>query len=188
METLALALLARGSGGAMQSTVDAMASDPRTLHLASKLALPKDAERFVWVIDQAEEIFTLCHDEAARAAFIENIRYAASVPGGSCMVILAMRADFYPRCAAYPDLAALISSTQYLVGPLTEDGLRDAIELPARAVGLEFEQGLVATIIEDGQRDRWFSAQEALDYGMVDHIVAHLDDIRPRVVKQRMGV
>ncbi|WP_144122652.1 ClpP family protease [Catellatospora sichuanensis] len=46
----------------------------------------------------------------------------------------------------------------------------------------------VATIVEDGQRDRWFSAQEALDYGMVDHIVAHLDDIRPRVVKQRMGV
>ncbi|MEV0459583.1 ClpP family protease [Catellatospora methionotrophica] len=46
----------------------------------------------------------------------------------------------------------------------------------------------VATIIQDGQRDRWFSAQEALDYGMVDHIVAHVDDIRPRVVKQRMGV
>lgn len=46
----------------------------------------------------------------------------------------------------------------------------------------------VATIVEDGQRDRWFSAQEALDYGMVDHIVEHLDDIRPRVVKQRMGV
>lgn len=46
----------------------------------------------------------------------------------------------------------------------------------------------VATIVEDGQRDRWFSAQEALDYGMVDHVVAHLDDIRPRVVKQRMGV
>lgn len=46
----------------------------------------------------------------------------------------------------------------------------------------------VADIIEDGQRDRWFSAREALDYGMVDHIVEHLDDIRPHVVKQRMGV
>ncbi|GAA1626769.1 ClpP family protease [Catellatospora bangladeshensis] len=46
----------------------------------------------------------------------------------------------------------------------------------------------VTAIVEDGQRDRWFSAQEALDYGMVDHIVAHIDDIRPRVVKQRMGV
>ncbi|GIG57814.1 ATP-dependent Clp protease proteolytic subunit 3 [Longispora fulva] len=45
----------------------------------------------------------------------------------------------------------------------------------------------VATIVQDGLRDRWFSAQEALDYGMVDHLVEHIDDIRPGVVKHRMG-
>lgn len=152
LETLALALAARGSGSAMQATVDGLAADARTLHLASKLALPKGVDRFVWVIDQAEEIFTLCHDEAERAAFIENIRYAASLPGGTCIVVFAMRADFYPRCAAYPDLAALISSSQHLVGPLTEDGLRAAIEQPAHAVGLEFEEGLVGAIMDDVER------------------------------------
>lgn len=46
----------------------------------------------------------------------------------------------------------------------------------------------VETIINDGQRDRWFSAQEALDYGMVDHIVERLDDVRPSLIKQRVGM
>jgi ATP-dependent Clp protease, protease subunit len=48
------------------------------------------------------------------------------------------------------------------------------IELTAKHTGQP-----VATIQRDSMRDRWFSAQEALDYGMVDHIVERLDDIRP---------
>ncbi len=39
----------------------------------------------------------------------------------------------------------------------------------------------VATIQRDSLRDRWFSAQEALEYGFIDHIVERLDDIRPAV-------
>src|ERR1700733_992732 len=34
---------------------------------------------------------------------------------------------------------------------------------------------------QDSLRDRWFSAEEALEYGMIDHIVANLDDVRPAV-------
>jgi ATP-dependent Clp protease protease subunit len=34
----------------------------------------------------------------------------------------------------------------------------------------------------DSLRDRWFSAEEALDYGMIDHIVERVEDIRPTVV------
>jgi ATP-dependent Clp protease protease subunit len=44
------------------------------------------------------------------------------------------------------------------------------------------------TIMADGQRDRWFSAQEALEYGIVDHIVEQLDDVRPNLTKRRMGM
>src|SRR5213078_3265129 len=29
----------------------------------------------------------------------------------------------------------------------------------------------VATVEQDSRRDRWFTAEEACDYGMVDHIV-----------------
>jgi ATP-dependent Clp protease protease subunit len=44
------------------------------------------------------------------------------------------------------------------------------------------------TIHDDGQRDRWFSAEEALAYGMVDHIVERMDDVRPGVGQQRLGM
>src|ERR1700683_1163363 len=37
----------------------------------------------------------------------------------------------------------------------------------------------VATVPRDSLRDRWFSAPEALEYGLIDHIVERLDDIRP---------
>jgi ATP-dependent Clp protease protease subunit len=46
----------------------------------------------------------------------------------------------------------------------------------------------VATIERDSQRDRWFSAQEALDYGMVDHIAERLDDVRPGVATRTAGL
>jgi ATP-dependent Clp protease protease subunit len=38
-----------------------------------------------------------------------------------------------------------------------------------------------ATVQRDSLRDRWFSAAEALEYGLIDHIVERLDDIRPAV-------
>ena len=45
----------------------------------------------------------------------------------------------------------------------------------------------VATIENDSLRDRWFSAAEALEYGIIDHIVERLDDIRP-VIAGRTGL
>jgi ATP-dependent Clp protease protease subunit len=35
---------------------------------------------------------------------------------------------------------------------------------------------------QDSRRDRWFSAEEALAYGMIDHILERVEDIRPAVV------
>jgi ATP-dependent Clp protease, protease subunit len=46
----------------------------------------------------------------------------------------------------------------------------------------------VENIINDGARDRWFSAAEALAYGMIDHIVEQIDEVRPNVGKRRMGM
>jgi len=38
----------------------------------------------------------------------------------------------------------------------------------------------VEQVEEDSRRDRWFTAQEALDYGFIDSIVVSLDDVMPR--------
>ena len=44
------------------------------------------------------------------------------------------------------------------------------------------------TISRDGDRDRWFSAKEALAYGMVDHVVTSLEDVRPGGPRRRTGL
>ena len=37
------------------------------------------------------------------------------------------------------------------------------------------------TVEQDSLRDRWFSAEEARAYGLIDHIVERVDDVRPAV-------
>jgi WD40 repeat protein len=136
---------------AAAGVLDELARDERTLHLAAEAILqgmPADA-RACWVIDQAEELFTLCRSEDERAAFIANVAYAAAIPGGRTTIVLTMRADFYARLAAHPALAALVADSQYLVSPLDAEGFRAAIEEPAHLVALEFEEGLVETIVDD---------------------------------------
>jgi ATP-dependent Clp protease, protease subunit len=41
---------------------------------------------------------------------------------------------------------------------------------------------------QDSRRDRWFSAEEALAYGMIDHILERVEDIRPAVVGRMAGL
>jgi len=138
----------------VETTLDALRHDERTLRLAVARALadcPPD-EQVMWVVDQFEETFTLCHDEDERRQFIANLLDAATITGSRCRVVLALRADFYARCAAYPELARRLSARQYLAPPLDERGLRRAIEEPATQVGLRFQEGLVDTILADVAR------------------------------------
>jgi ATP-dependent Clp protease protease subunit len=44
------------------------------------------------------------------------------------------------------------------------------------------------TISRDGDRDRWFTADQALEYGMVDRVVESLEDVRPAASRRRMGL
>jgi hypothetical protein len=54
------------------------------------------------LVDQFEEVFTLCNDESDRRDLIANLLHAATVAVGRVIVVLTMRADFYPRCARMP--------------------------------------------------------------------------------------
>ena len=62
----------------------------------------------------------------------------------------------------------------------TLDRLRSII---ARHTGRPIDQ-----VVEDVGRDRWFDAEEALDYGFVDHLVSSLDEVLPRRVVRRVGL
>ncbi|HEY2593355.1 MAG TPA: ATP-binding protein, partial [Chloroflexota bacterium] len=151
LTALATELFLLSPSGALQPTLDSLATDARTLHLAVSLALARQPRtaRVVLVVDQFEELFTQCWDPQEQAQFVANLLYAATVPDGRTVVVLTMRADFYAHCTAYPELAASIAAHQHLLSPLDEEGLRQAIEGPARRTGLVFEPGLVDTILDD---------------------------------------
>ncbi len=105
--------------------------------------------RLLLLVDQFEEIFALCDDEAERLAFIAALLDATHPERRGLVAVLTMRADFYSRAANYPDLAARLERRQRVVSPLDESELRQAVEGPARLVGLHFEKGLVSTILND---------------------------------------
>jgi WD40 repeat protein/class 3 adenylate cyclase/energy-coupling factor transporter ATP-binding protein EcfA2 len=123
--------------------------DALALVAAEALAGRPDTARLLLVVDQFEEVFTACRDEAARRGFVDPLVAAATARESRCVVALALRADFYGRCTAHPELAAELADSQVLVGPMTDEELRRAVVEPARRVGCVVEPGLPETILED---------------------------------------
>ncbi|MBG0854387.1 hypothetical protein I2W78_21740 [Streptomyces spinoverrucosus] len=121
--------------------------------LRRALAAGGRGRRLVLVVDQLEELFTLCADERARRDFLDAVlRLAEPGPGGEPsvgLVVLGLRSDFYTHCAAHPGLLEAVERNQVIVGPLSRSGVREAILHPARAVGLDVEPGLVQVLLRD---------------------------------------
>ena len=155
LESLAVQLSGLGGGRPnpteVRQLIAEIGTDSRALYRFARIALrdAPPARRMIVLMDQFEEVFTLCREDSARKALFDNLLDAASIAGGQTMVVLTMRADFYGKCAAYPNLADALSDHQVLVGPLSEDELRRAIGRPAQLVGCEFEPGLVELLIHD---------------------------------------
>ena len=99
------------------------------------------------VVDQLEEVFTLCPDDR-RAEFLDAL---FELRDHGVALVVALRADFYGRCAEHPRLAGAVAEHQHLLGPMQTEELRRAIESPARTAGLRLEAGLVDAMLTDVQ-------------------------------------
>jgi tRNA A-37 threonylcarbamoyl transferase component Bud32 len=110
--------------------------------------LPTNA-RLLIAVDQLEELFTACRSDAERAAFADTLAGAAADPEGRAVVVVALRADFYGRFAAYPRLAELLGANHVLVGSMQASELRRVVELPAGRVGLRVEPELADALVDD---------------------------------------
>ncbi|MGR6918144.1 nSTAND1 domain-containing NTPase [[Actinomadura] parvosata] len=99
----------------------------------------------VLIVDQFEEVFTLCEDAAERRAFIDAVCAAAAAGP----VVLGLRADFYAHAMRHPALLAALQDGQITIGPMNERELRDAIEKPALKAGVELEKGLVELVLRE---------------------------------------
>jgi WD40 repeat protein len=112
---------------------------------AARSLVDEERGHLLVVIDQAEELFTVCHDDAERERFLDSL--TSTVRTSAVTVLLAIRADFYGRCSAHPALAELVADNHVLVGPMTEEEYRRAIELPARLAGLRIDRPLVDALV-----------------------------------------
>jgi len=121
--------------------------------LATAIADHESAERLVLVIDQFEETFTVCEDEAERAEFLAEVVHAAHEARGRYVLVVGLRADQYGRCAQYPELSALVTANNVLVRSMQRDELRLAIDGPCRRARLRVEHELVDALVADVERE-----------------------------------
>lgn len=95
------------------------------------------------IVDQFEELFSHVESAEKRHAFVDALLHSERP------VAIGLRADFYGACAAHRELAAEIAGHQVLLGPMTPDELRVAIEEPARRAGLRLEPGLAELLLSE---------------------------------------
>ncbi|UUN30587.1 helix-turn-helix domain-containing protein [Streptomyces sp. FIT100] len=115
--------------------------------------------RPVLLVDQFEELFTLCPDEDERRAFVRVLSALASsrpaVTGHDpAVVVLGVRADFSGSCLDLPELAPVFTDGLFVLPPMSVAELREAITRPAELAGVTLEPGLLPLLLRDaGLRD-----------------------------------
>jgi WD40 repeat protein/DNA-binding SARP family transcriptional activator len=150
LESLALHLTRSSeSVTACATLLDDLHHDPRSLYLFARRQLAASEKRWLVIVDQFEELFTLCRDAGERRMFIEQLLQAAQADGSRVHVLIALRADFYDHVAEYADLRQAIASHQEYLGAMSVEELRQAIEEPAKLGGWEFSPGLVDLMLHE---------------------------------------
>jgi len=141
---------------ATATLIDDLQAGSRSLYLFTHKLLSlqekgtgSQARLLLLLIDQFEELFTLCRSETERQAFIDNLLTAVTIDGGLVTAAITLRADFYERVAQYPELRELVSSQQVYIGAMSASELRQSIEEPAKRGGWELSPGLVELMLHD---------------------------------------
>ncbi len=99
------------------------------------------------LVDQFEEIYTLCTDETKRHAFVENLLCAASDRAQRVSIILTLRSDFLGATQQHPQLNKLFSSQGFLVPIMQPEELAIAITEPAKRAGYTLDKATVQWLI-----------------------------------------
>ncbi|GHG90809.1 helix-turn-helix domain-containing protein [Streptomyces lanatus] len=102
----------------------------------------------VVLVDQFEELFTLCQEPARRREFIEML-LTARAADSRLRVLIAVRADFFGHCADHQGLAEAVNDAHLLVSGMSVERLREAIVRPAGAAGLLVERAVTERILAE---------------------------------------
>ncbi|MFZ4639458.1 MAG: pentapeptide repeat-containing protein [Nodosilinea sp.] len=100
------------------------------------------------LVDQFEEVYSLCKDDGERDIFIANLLQASGDRSRYVSVILTMRSDFLGETQKHPTLNRLFSTQGFLVPTMDEEALREAIAKPAELAGSPLDKATVDLLIE----------------------------------------
>lgn len=126
-----------------------------SLHQLVERILAKHLEgaRVLLIVDQFEELYTLSHEADAERLFIDEllstVATASDKRSSSFVLLLTLRADFMSQALAYRPFADLLQDASLMLGPMTREEMRAAIEKPAEKQGASFEGGLIERILNE---------------------------------------
>jgi hypothetical protein len=105
----------------------------------------------ILVVDQFEELFTLCPDEAERSAFLDAVAEFASGPQSRRKTIIIVRSDMAELVLQSDALKGFADDLGARFSPPapTAGELRRMIEEPATSVGLRFDAGIVEDLAKE---------------------------------------
>ncbi len=142
------AALLRTSLDAPSSLLEQLDGSPDEILRAVFRISPSESSRVVIVVDQFEELFTLC-DPDNRSRFLTALAEAASDPHGRVRIMITLRADFYDRPLAHAEFGRAMSKGVVNVVPMAPEQLEQAASQPAARAGVRLEPGLEAALIGD---------------------------------------
>ncbi|MEM9072442.1 MAG: protein kinase [Myxococcota bacterium] len=100
------------------------------------------------IVDQLEELYTLCTDADERRAFTAAIRAVADDVASPVRVVASMRSDFVDRVSDDPAFLTQVNEGLLLVGPLQRNELSAALTEPAALAGYRFEGSFVDEMVD----------------------------------------
>lgn len=120
---------------------------------------------FLLIVDQFEELLTVS-EASRRSRFDALLAHCLTESQCPFMLISTVRSDFLGEIEKLPALQAAYNTvgTHYVLGPISDEGLRDIIERPARLANLDVSEVTDAIIL--GVPDRVGAlplAENALD-------------------------
>ncbi|NJN92350.1 MAG: AAA family ATPase, partial [Leptolyngbyaceae cyanobacterium SL_5_14] len=108
-------------------------------------------KKLLLIVDQFEEIYTLCKDEKQQQLFLDKllavVRYTPNFT-----VVLTLRADFLGYALSYRPFADAIPEADQMLGPMNLEELRDVIQKPIENLAM-IESGLTERILEDVKQE-----------------------------------
>lgn len=120
--------------------------------IRASLIAENKSTRMVLIIDQFEEIFTLCQGPNAehdRTRFFNCLLSALRDVRDQFSLVIVLRADFFNKCLLYKGLAEQIEQHLVMVTPLSYEQIKASIIKPAKRVGLVCESNLIYNILLD---------------------------------------